>query len=106
MRTSAPSSSSTTSPGSIPEYQLTRGHRPARCFGLRAVRIATSTRSRFARRQAVGERARVAVDDGEADNRAKADRVGHADKADNRHQVDQVDQVDNGDRADSNDDTE
>src|SRR5262245_35538985 len=87
MRTSAPLSSSTTSRGSIPEYQPTRGPRPARCFGSRAARIATSTRSRFARRKAAGERARVddgvKVDNGaKVDNRAKVDQVDSGGKAD------------------------
>ena len=73
-KTSAPLSSSTTSPGSMPVCQPTREPRPAKCSGLRAARIATSTRSRFARRKAVEERAGGdEVDGDKADNRAKAD---------------------------------
>src|SRR5215203_2444039 len=81
MRTSAPWSSSTTSPGSMPEYQPTQGPQPANHFGLRAARIATSTRSRRARQQAVAERA----------------------GGDNGDRVDSRDKADNGDKVDSSD---
>src|SRR5262245_8007456 len=94
MRASAPLSSSTTSPGSIAEYPPTRGHRPARCFGLRAARIATSTRSRCARRQAVGERARV--DGAEVGNGVKGD---NQPRGGNRPKVDNGDKVDRSDRS-------
>src|SRR4051812_26144426 len=85
-RTSAPSASSTTSRGSMPEYPPTREPPPAKRFGLRAARIATSTRSPFARRQTVEEALRVDnaevvanadLADRAVDNR---DRAHHADK--------------------------
>ena len=77
----------------MPEYQPIQGPRPANHFGLRAARIATSTRSRLARQQAVGERA-VGDNGDRVDNRGKVDNL---DKVDNR------DKVDSGDKADSSD---
>src|SRR5436190_20011045 len=62
----------------MPEYQPTRGPRPAKCFAWRAARIATSTRSRFARRQAVGEDNGVVADS--ADKAARAEQADSGDQ--------------------------